>query len=453
MIDTSAASAPPAATSQGGLLKVLGVAFGIAIIVGNTIGTGILRTPGEVAAALPSTGWFIALWVLGGLYAFCGAMTLAELAVLMPKSGGEYVFARRAFGEYAGFVIGWSDWVSVCAACAAIAIAFGELSGEQFAALAPAQTAIAVGATLAFLGLHWVGVRSSDRAQQVLSLAKTLAFVVVAVVCFFPARGGLAATPSTAPLGSMPGGVALVGALIVALQSIIYTYDGWNGPMYFTGELRDPSREIPRAMGGGVVAVLLVYLALNASSLHALGMSGLAASKFPLADAAGVVVGGGAESLVRAVMAVSLLGALSANVLLASRVPYAMATDRLMPHHLLKVNAGGTPTIALTASAIATIVFIASGTFDTIIAIAALFYVLKYCVSFAAVFAMRRREGNLPRPYRALGYPWVTGLLLLGSVGFVVGSFVADRPNSMRTLYVLAASLPVYLATKMFRRT
>jgi APA family basic amino acid/polyamine antiporter len=194
-----------------------------------------------------------------------------------------------------------------------------------------------------------------------------------------------------------------------------------------------------------------VYLALNAASLHVLGISGLAASKFPAADAAGAVLGGGAQSLVRAVMGVSLLGALSANVLLASRVPYALATDRLMPHHLLKVTAGGAPTVALTISAIVAILFIASGTYETVIAIAALFFVLKYCVSFAAVFALRRREPGLSRPYRALGYPWVTGLLLLGSLGFVVGNFFSDRTNSVRALYVLTASVPVYLLARRFR--
>ncbi|HVZ49690.1 MAG TPA: APC family permease [Gemmatimonadaceae bacterium] len=443
-----------AAPAHRGLLKVLGVAFGMAVIVGNTIGSGILRTPGDVAAALPSSAWFIALWVAGGLYALCGAMTLAELAVLMPQSGGEYVYARRTFGEYAGFVIGWTDWASTCAATASVAIALGELLGQQFPALAAAQTAIAVGATLAFLGLHWRGVKSSDRAQQALSLAKTLAFVAVAIVCFLPARSAppvAAAGAGTPALAAMPAGFALAGAIIVSLQSVIYTYDGWNGALYFGGELHDPAREIPRAMGGGVVVVLLVYLALNAASLHALGMAGLAGSKFPSADAAGVVLGAAAQSMVRAVMAVSLVGALSALVLISSRVPYAMAVDGLLPARLTRVTTGGTPTFSLVASVVATVLFIATNTFETVIAIAALFFVLKYCVSFSAVFALRRREPDLPRPYRAWGYPWITGLLLVGSVGFVAGNFVTDRQNSVRALYVLAASGPVYLLARRFR--
>jgi APA family basic amino acid/polyamine antiporter len=443
------APAPP----QKGLLKVLGVAFGLAIIVGNTIGSGILRTPGDVAASVPSTGWFIAVWVAGGIYALCGALTLAELAVLIPKSGGEYQFARRAFGGYAGFVIGWTDWLSICAAGASIAIAFAELLGRQLPALAPAQTWIAVAVTALFVALHWLGVRSSDRLQQGLSLMKSVGFIAVAVVCFLPASaaGIPVAAPAAAP--TLPVGAALVGALIISLQSVIYTYDGWNGAVYFSGEVKNPARELPSAMGWGVVAVLVVYLALNAASLHVLGIAGLAGEKFPMMASVRAVLGPSAESLVSLVMAASLLGALSAIVLIASRVPYAMGSDGLMPGAATRVNAGGTPTVALAASGIATIAFVATGTFETVIAIASLFFVMKYLVSFSAVFALRRRHPDLPRPYRALGFPAVTALLIVGSLGFIVGSYLTDTANAMMSTYILVASVPVYLIAKKLRRS
>lgn len=438
-------SAPqPAADAPRGLLRVLGIAFGLAIIVGNTIGSGILRTPGDVAAALPSTPWFIAVWVAGGIYAFLGAMTLAELAVSIPKSGGEYVFARRAFGEYAGLVIGWTDWVSICAAGASIAIAFAELAAQRWASLGAAQTVIAIGITLGFVVMHWLGVRTGDRAQQALSLLKALAFVGVAAVCFLPTQAGGIAPPVPVAPPSMPAGMALATALVLSMQSVIYTYDGWNGAIYFGGEVRDPAREIPRSMGAGVVAVLAVYLALNAASLYALGIDGLAGSKFPAATAVGTVLGGSAEAIVSGVMALSLLGALSAMVMIGSRVPYALAVDGLMPQRAAQVNDGGTPTVALAATGACIALFAATGTFGTVIAIAAFFFVLKYCVSFSAVFALRLREPNLPRPYRALGYPVVTVLLLAGSVGFIVGTVVTDRRNSLIALGILVASYPAY---------
>jgi APA family basic amino acid/polyamine antiporter len=441
---------PSAPSEQKGLLRVLGVAFGLAIIVGNTIGSGILRTPGDVAAALPSTGWFIAVWVAGGLYALCGALTLAELAVLVPKSGGEYQFARRAFGEYPAFVIGWTDWISICAAGASIAIAFAELAGQQFPALAPAQTLIGVAIAVAFVALHWIGIRTSDRAQQLLTLAKAVGFVVVAVVCFLPpTSAGVAPAPVAAP--TLPAGAALIGALVVSLQSVIYTYDGWNGAVYFSEEVKDAGREIPRSMGWGVIAVLVVYLALNAASLHSLGIAGLAGEKFPAAAAVRTVLGPSAEVVVRAVMGMSLLGALSAIILIGSRVPYAMARDGLMPRAATRVKEGGTPTVALAATGVATVMFVATGTFETVIAIASLFFVIKYLVSFSSVFALRRRDSK-PRAYSAFGYPVVTALLILGSLGFIVGSYLTDTANALNSTYILVASAPIYLIARKLRR-
>src|ERR1035437_814122 len=205
--------------NPSGLLKVLGVAFGLAIIVGNTIGSGILRSPGDVAAALPHPAWFIGAWVAGGVYALLGAMTMAELAVMIPKSGGQYVYARRALGEYPGFVIGWSDWVSSCGAIAAVSIALGELSGQLVPSLAGHESGTAIGVILAFTAVQWIGVRSRDRSQQLLSMLKLVALLAVAAGCFVapaaPAQGQR--------LPSLPTGLAFVSALVFVFQNVLYT--------------------------------------------------------------------------------------------------------------------------------------------------------------------------------------------------------------------------------------
>src|SRR5471030_794787 len=186
------------------LLKVLGVAFGLAMIVGNTIGVGILRSPGEVAAALPSSAWFIGVWIAGGVYALLGAMTMAELIVMIPKSGGQYVYARRALGEYPAFVVGWSDWFSVCGAIAAVSIGLGELARDVLPSIAGYESAVAIVVVVAFTAVNWIGVRSGDKAQQVLSLLKTVTLLVVAAACFFvPATSAAAAA---LPLPSIPTG-------------------------------------------------------------------------------------------------------------------------------------------------------------------------------------------------------------------------------------------------------
>ena len=430
--------------SPGGLLKVLGVAFGIAIIVGSTIGSGILRTPGDIAAALPSPAWFFGVWIAGGLYALGGAMTMAELAVAVPRSGGQYTFARRAFGEYPGFVIGWTDWFSVCGSAAAGAIAFGELSGALIPAISTWQTPIGIAVVLAFTVIHWIGVRSGDRTQQILSLLKTLAILAIAVACFTVPRGA----GSGSATGVFPVGTAFVAALVLSFQGVLFTYDGWNGMVYFSGEVKDPARQIPRAMAWGVVTVALVYLALNAAFVYALGMGDLAGEKFAAAAAAKVVFGDTGERIVAAVMAVSLLGNVSAILMQAPRIPHAMAGDGLMPSAITRVNVGGTPSVALLVSAAVTIALVLSGSFNAVLAISAFFFVLQYASSFLAVFVLRRREPDLPRPYKAWGYPVVPAIVLVGALAFLAGNFVTDRTNSINALYVLVASIPAYFITR-----
>jgi APA family basic amino acid/polyamine antiporter len=439
------------APQQKGLLKVLGVAFGLAIIVGGTIGSGILRTPGDVAAALPSPTVFLLVWLAGGLYALGGAMTMAELGVLIPKSGGQYVFARRALGEYPGFVIGYTDWISVCASCAAGSIAIGELMGQLIPSLASAQTAIAIVVSLAFVAVHWIGVKTSDKTQQILSLLKTLALVAVAVACFTGPRA--VTDPAVTTTLAMPAGMALFSAVILSFQSVLYTYDGWNGLVYFGGEVKDPAREVPRAMAGGVITVTLVYLVMVGAFLYTLGISGLAGEKFAAAAAAKAVFGATGERIVSVVMVLSLLGALSSYILQSSRVPFAMAEDGLMPSRLTNTNPGGSPTVALALSAAISIALIVSGTFGTVVALAAFFYVLQYAVTFTSVFVLRVKEPDAPRPYKAWGYPVVPAIVLLGAIAFIVGSYLTDRANAMNSTYILAASAPIYLIARKLRRS
>jgi APA family basic amino acid/polyamine antiporter len=438
------------APEQKGLLKVLGVAFGLAIIVGGTIGSGILRTPGDIAAALPSPTVFMLVWLAGGIYALGGAMTMAELGVLIPKSGGQYVFARRALGEYPGFVIGYTDWISVCASCAAGSIAIGELIGQLIPSLASAQTLIAIAVSLVFVTIHWIGVKTSDKTQQLLSLLKTIALLAVAIACFTGPRA--VTDPAVTTTLAFPAGMALFSAVILSFQSVLYTYDGWNGLIYFGGEVKDPAKEIPKAMAGGVIMVTLVYMILTGAFLYTLGISGLAGEKFAAAAAANVVFGATGERIVSVVMVLSLLGALSSYILQSSRVPYAMASDGLMPSRLTKTNTGGSPTFALALSAGISIALIASGTFGTVIAIAAFFFVLQYAVTFTSLFVLRVKEPALPRPYKAWGYPVVPAIVLLGAIAFLVGSYITDTSNAMKSTYILIASAPIYLVVRNLRR-
>lgn len=438
---SSVSDTTAAAHSRGRLLKALGVAFGIAVIIGNTIGSGILRTPSSVATLLPTPTAFLLAWIAGGAYALLGTMSLAELGVLVPRSGGQYVFAHKAFGPYAGFVIGTSDWISSVAAFAAASILVGEYSAALIPALEPHTVQIAVAAVAVFTMLQWKGVRWGDVVQQGTTLLKALAYVAVIVACFVltPVHPPTATTMPTPPAVG-------IGAWVLAMQAVIFTYDGWNGLLYFSEEVRDPGRQIPRAMFGGVLAIIAIYVLVNAGFLHVLGMPGLAGSDFAAGAAATALFGAYGDTVIRTLLIVAIFSGLNAYALFCSRILYAMAGDSLFPKWGLTVNEGGTPTNTLLLSGVAAVVMVLTGTFNSVIAVAAFYFVLNYVFSFAAVFVLRRRMADAPRPYRAWGFPVTTGFSLLGGTAFLIGAVITDRQNSLIAIGLLVLSYPVYLA-------
>lgn len=431
---STSASSPPE------LLRVLGVAFGVAVAVGSIIGAGILRSPAEIAARLPMPALFLGVWVVGGVYALLGANSLAELGTMLPRSGSQYVYARHALGPYAGFVVGWNDWVSTCGSVAAISIVIGESVSAIARPLASHAAAIAAVVVLIVTVPLWRGARSSDRTQQVTSLVKALAFLALVVACF---ASGRAAPDAGAPL-AMPHGVALLAAFVVALQGVIFAYDGWTGVLYFSEEVRDPGRQIPRAIFGGVLAVIAIYLLINAAFLYVLPMRTMATSTLVAASAATRVFGAAGDGIIRALVIVALPSAVSANLLMASRVGVAMARDGLFPRTAARVSATGSPTVSLLASTACALLFVLTGTYETVIAILAFFFVATYAISFASVFVLRRREPAAPRPWRAWGYPWTTGIVLLGSIAFLVSAVATDTRNSGIALALVVVSYPVF---------
>jgi basic amino acid/polyamine antiporter, APA family len=422
---------------------VLGAAFGVAVIVGNTIGVGILRTPGDIARHLPSPSLFLAVWIAGGIYALLGAISLAELAAMIPRSGGQYVFVRRGLGGYAGFVVGWSDWISTCGSSAAIAMVIGEYLGALVPAVEGRGPAVAAAVVVAFPVLYWHGIRRAGHGQELLSLVKALALMVLVVACF-----GFGSRPPGGPAASLPAGAALVTGLVLSLQGVIYTYDGWSAMTYFSGEVRDPGRDVPRAMAGGTCFVILIYLLINLAVLYVLPISRMAGDPFVAGTAAAAVFGPAGDTVIRTIMIVSALGAASANTLMAPRVILAMAQDGFMPRAVGEVNAGGTPTVATVASTAVALTFIATGTFDRALALIAFFFVANYLLSFVTVFVLRRREPATRRPYRAWGYPWTTGIAAAGSLAFLVSQCLGDTRNSLWSLALLGASYPLYLTVR-----
>jgi basic amino acid/polyamine antiporter, APA family len=427
------------------LLKILGTAFGLAVVIGNTIGAGILRTPGDIAAALGTPTLFLGIWVVGALYATCGANALAELGTMMPRSGSQYVFARHAFGDYMGFLVGWTDWISTAASVSAISFAFA----GSVVALVPSLSdrAVAIGIVLAFTLLLLRGTKTSDRAQQLTSLFKTVALLVFVAACFVFA--GKSAAPAAAP--SVTTATPLLVALVLSAQNVIYTFDGWNGVLYFSEELEEPGKQIPRAMFGGLLAITIVYLLVNAVFVYAAPLASIAGSPLAAATVARAIFGPSGDRVVNAVVVIALPSAVNANLLMAARVLFGVSRDGLGPSSASVVGARGTPVVAQLATCGVVVTMLATGTFQIVVAIAAFFFVLQYAVSFVALFVLRQREPDAPRPYRARGHPWTTGLVLVGSIAFLVGAVANDMKNSLYALVLLIASYPLFLGSRRLR--
>jgi APA family basic amino acid/polyamine antiporter len=433
-------------------LQVLGVWFGIAAAVGNTIAAGIVRTPGVIAKLLPNPWFFLGVWVIGGLYALFGASSMAELGAAIPRSGGQYNFSRRAIGDYAGFIVGWSDWLSSCGTLAAVAIVIGEYSGKLIPALAGGDytiKTIAVSVIVGFGILQWRGVRWGSRAQLLTSALKTGAFVILVVACF--ALGGNAHRTSLAAESAtkltLPSGWLLAIAMMLGLQEVFYTIDGWDGVIYFGEEVRNPGKDVPRAIFGSVFSIMGIYLLLNAAVLYVLPMNEIAGNNLSLGTTAERIFGRYGDPIIRAIMVVSLLSCINAVQLFCSRILYAMSTDGLFFRSVSRVNKGGTPELALLLSTITAVLFVL-GSFERVIAMLSFFFVADYTLTYISVFVLRKKEPDMPRPYRAWGYPWTTAIALIGSILFLVGSILTDRDNAPLALGMLVLSYPVYRVLK-----
>jgi basic amino acid/polyamine antiporter, APA family len=425
------------------LLRILGLAFGLAIVVGNTIGGGILRTPGDIAGLLPNPWTFVGIWLVGALYALLGANALAELGTMMPRSAGLYHFARRAFGDYAGFLVGWGDWMSTCASTAAIAIVLGESAASLLSLSADSASRIAIGVVVVFTVMLVRGTRLGDFAQRATSAIKAIALLVLVGVCFIFA-GGAREPVSPASAVSAVAATSGFAAFMLAAQAVIYTYDGWSGPLYFAEELDDPARQIPRSMFYGLLSVAVIYLLINVAFIYAVPTTVLAGSPLAAATVAERLFGARGDLFVRLVVVASMPSAINACLLMASRVLYSMGRDRLGPAAATRVNAGGTPSVSLLASGAVAVGFLATGTFNSLIAIAAFFFVADYALCFVALFVFRRRDPEASRPYRAVWHPWTTGFVLAGSITFLVSAVISDRRNSLYALGIVIVSYPVF---------
>jgi APA family basic amino acid/polyamine antiporter len=428
------------------LRRILGLGFGLALVFGSTIGVGILRLPGLVAAALGDRALIMVFWALGGLYALMGAVAVAELAAMIPETGGFRVYARRAFGEGVGFAVGWCDWLVNVAALAYVSMTAVTFLGALWPAAAANPRALAIALIAAFTGIHWVGLRIGSSLTSIISVSIGLMLMILVVGCFLAApAAGTAEAPLAGTAASVPWiSMAMLFTVVPALRAILTAFDGWYAPIYMAEENTDPTRTLPRAIIGGALVVTALYLLINLAFVHVLPLPVLAGSELPAADAARLVLPRGGAELVTILSIFMMLSLLNNVMLMAPRVLFAIGRDGLFTDKAAHVSAGGTPRMALLLTSVITMITVLSGTFQQVIALYAVLFLLCYVSAFSAVLVLRHREPDLPRPYKAFGYPVSTVVVLAGSVAFLIAAVIQDPRSGIISAVFVGACAPVY---------
>jgi basic amino acid/polyamine antiporter, APA family len=433
------------AAGRSRMVRVLGTAFGIAICVGSTVGVGILRVPGEVTALLGGSAWSACAWLLGGVYLLLSANYLAELATMLPHVGGPYVYAHRAFGDLGGFVVGFCDWSLITAALAFLAVAFGEYVAILFPSFLGRESAVAALILLLIALVNALGLRAGDATQRAASGITALALLLFVAAC-------LGAPDSTFEPRAAPAGLSLSSAAL-AMPLVIATYGGWNAPVYFAEESRDPARSVPRALFLGALVVVALYLLINVALWQVLSFDELSSSKLPAATALERIVGPAGSKFVTILALALFVSIINAGILTTPRVLVGLSRGQLIFSALSYVTRSGVPAIALGLTVSVAVLLATTGTFVSLLTHYAVIAVVINLVLVASYFRMRRTEATLARPFRAWGHPVAPGLAMLVDAALLIGLIVSRSRSTLYSLLMIALAYPLYLVCRRLRTT
>ena len=431
------------------LPRRLGLWSAIGVVVGITIGSGIFRTPAAIARLVPNPVAIIALWVGGGLLSLCGALSFAELGAMLPETGGFYAWLREGWGRPVAFMFGWSELVLIRAsALGGMAIVFGEYALRSFGVDASVHVFAARGLAAALIAFaaaaNILGARLGAGIVTISTAAKfsAVALLALAALVLGGAHGASYAhlTASTADAGAVG-----TGALGLALVSVLWTYDGFVDVSFVAGEVTEPGRTLPRAIIFGTLAVVVLYVATNVAYHYVLPVDAVARSPLVAADVMQTIFGRAGVVAVSFFVMISSFSAVNGGMLAAPRVFFAMAEDRLFFRPLARVHTRyRTPHAAILLSAVLGMTLVMSRSFESLANTFVLAAWPFYALSVAALFRLRHTRPDLPRPYRAAGYPIVPAVFVAAVVWFVVNALVSDPIPTIATLSIVAAGIPVY---------
>ena len=430
-------------TRASSLPRRLGLWSAVAVLVGSTIGSGIFRSPASIAEKLPGPLPLLAIWLTGGLFAICGALTLAEIASAFPRTGGVYVFIREAWGRLPAFLFGWAELVLIrAAALGAISTTFSEYlirvlgHDPRVAPYSQYVHYVAAVAILLTATFNYVGIKWGSLVQNITTLAKTgalLLIIVLALAIGLPQTGGYF-TPA------VPPGSFSFAHFGLALVSVLWVYDGWADVSFVGGEVTDPERNLPRVLIYGTLIIIALYLLANVAYLAVLPVEEIRQSKLVAADVAEKLMGAAGVAFVSVAVMVSTFGTLNGSVMTGSRILFAMAADGLLFKPIAKVHPRfQTPGVAIGLGAGLGVVFVLIGTFEQLADTFVTAIVPFYALAVAAIFVLRRRAGYQP-PFRVPGYPLVPAIFIVATV-LLLGNAIVDPGSRWPTIGVLGVIL------------
>lgn len=446
----------PAADAQ--LDRAIGLWGATLLVIGSVIGSGIFLTTGVMAQELPSTTLVLAAWVVGGLLAMAGGLTYAEMGSMYPRSGGLYVFLSEAYGSVWGFLFGWACLlVILTGTVATVAVGFAEYFSYFFPALSTSRVLVtmampwgpwsisagqlvAAGSIGVITAINYVGVRSGDVANAVLTVAKVAALIVVPLLALAFMRVEPVFTPVVPTDAARP--LASFGVIMIA---VMWTYEGWYYVAFAAGEIKNAARNVPRALIYGTLALTVIYVVVNVAYFYALTLEEMSGVVRVAEKAVTSLVGPVGAALVAGTVVVSTFGCNVAGIIAASRTCFAMAADRRFFPAAARVHpAYRTPHVALLITSAWSAFLTLTGGYEALFTYVTFASVLFGTLGGAAIFVLRARRPGVPRPYHALGYPVVPALYVIGSFALVWNTLIERPTESIAGLGLVALGLPCY---------
>lgn len=421
------------------LPRRLGLVDASLIVIGIVIGAGIFLIPNIIARSLPSAPAILAVWIAAGVLSYFGGLAYAELGAMMPETGGQYVYLREAFGPGCAFLSGWIFLLAVIpGSMAFLAVSFS-IYLRHFVRLSPAAGgAVSVALMAALTAANYIGVKPGAWIQRIFTTLKIAGLLLLI--------GAAIVAPHADRRMAVPAPPVSYHGIGLALTACLLAYNGWSYVSFVAGEIKDPRRNLPRAMMLGMAGVMALYLGANIAYLNVLSVPEIAATERVGAAVAARTMGPAGATVLSVVVLLSIVGAINGNILTGARIPFAQARDGLFFARFGRVHPRfETPAFAIVAQTAWTIVLVITGSYETLFAYTMLSSWIVYTLGVAAVWVLRRKSPAAPRPYKMWGYPYTMWAFLIVSVWYMVDAMVNQPKPSLMAGAVCAAGIPFYL--------